>query len=73
MVRLLKASALKKPESSLTLPEANNCGELASASLSQFLRVLFDGFLSRLLLVGGVGRGRLSKKSSLSLFHDCDL
>lgn len=39
------------------MPEAINCGELTSASLSYFLRVLFDGFLFRLLLFGGVGVG----------------
>lgn len=35
------------------MPETTNYGELTSASPSQFLRALFDGFLFRLLLGGG--------------------
>ena len=54
MVKLPVASPLKKTESfpTCTPPKPSIVESYTSASLSQFLRVLFDGFLSRLLLLG---------------------
>ena len=60
MVKLLVASPAKKteptsmpPRAQPLTPEAVTVKSYTSGSPSQFLRVLFNGFLSRLFLLGG--------------------
>ena len=57
MVKLSGAYSLNKAESFQSLLEVISHGGQCSSVLSQFLRVLYDSFLSRLLLFGEEGRG----------------
>lgn len=76
MIKLAVVIPLEKTESfpTPTHQKISVVESYTSAILSQFLRVLFDGFLFRLLFLGKGEGGRqgFPQKPSMSLFLNCE-